>query len=95
MAVSSVISESYMAIDIIDNENFTAVLDHHIKVDMTTTVQTACLTTSQQKFAVDSNMLDRHWGIPLHKAQRKIQYTTQHGLRKHCESIPGTSILHQ
>ncbi len=41
MADSSVISASYTAVDITDNENFAAVLDHHVKVDMTTVVQTA------------------------------------------------------
>ncbi len=34
MVVSSVVSASYLAIDNTDNENFAAVLDHHVKVDM-------------------------------------------------------------
>ncbi len=76
MAVSSVVSISYTAIDITDNENFAAVLDHHVKVDMTTAVQTAHLTTSQRKLTVDSNMLTWRWGIPLHKAKRTVQCTT-------------------
>ncbi len=45
MAVSSVVSASYTAVDITENENFAAVLDHHVKVDMTTAMQTAHLTT--------------------------------------------------
>ncbi len=47
MAVSSVVSASYMAVDITYNENFATVLDHHVKVHMTTAVQTAHLTTLQ------------------------------------------------
>ncbi len=46
MTVSLVVSTSYTAVDITDNENFAAILEHHIKVDMTTVVQTACLTTT-------------------------------------------------
>ncbi len=61
MAVSSVVLASYMAVDITNDENFTAVLDHHVKVDMTTAVQTAHLITSQQKLAVDSNTLAWYW----------------------------------
>ncbi len=76
MAVSSVVSASYMAVDITANENFATILDHHVKVDMTTAVQTACLTTSQWKLAVDSNTLARRWGIPSHKANRTVQRTT-------------------
>ena len=76
MAVNSVVSASYMAVDITDNENFATVLDHHVKVDMTTAVQTAHLTTLQWKLAIDSNTLAQHWGIPLHKAKRTVQCTT-------------------
>ncbi len=57
MAVSSVVSASYTTIDITDNENFASVLDQHVKVDMTTIVKTALLTTSQWKLAIDSNHL--------------------------------------
>ncbi len=53
MAVSSVVSASYIAVDITDYENFATVLDHHVKVDIMTAVQTACLTTLQQKLVVD------------------------------------------
>ncbi len=60
MTVNSVVSASYTTVDITDVKNFAAVLDHHIKVDMTTTVQTARLTTSQQKLAIDSDMLAWH-----------------------------------
>ncbi len=80
MAVSSVVSTSYTTVDITDNENFAAVLSHHVKVDMTTTVQTACLTTLQWKLTVDSNTLAQHWGILLHKAKRIVQHTTQCGV---------------
>ncbi len=72
MAVSSVVSASYTAVDITDDENFAAVLDHHVKVDMTTAVQTAGLTTSQRKLTVDSDTLARRWGIPSHKAKRTV-----------------------
>ncbi len=65
MVVSSVVSASYTAIDITDDENFAAVLDHHVKVDMTTAVQTAHLTILQWKLTIDSKMLAQHWGIPL------------------------------
>ncbi len=68
----------YMAVDITDDENFAAVLDHHIKIDMTTTVQTALLTTIQLKLAVDFNTLAWCWDIPLHKAKKTVQCTTQH-----------------
>ncbi len=57
MVVSSVVSTSYLAVDITDNLNFVAVLDHHVKVYITTTVQTACLTNMQQMLAVDSDIL--------------------------------------
>ncbi len=67
MAVSSVVSASYKAID--------------VKADMTTAVQTARLTTSQRKLAVDSDTLARRWGIPSHKAKRTVQHTTQCGVR--------------
>ncbi len=40
MAVISVVSASYTAIDITNVENFAAVLDHHVKIDMMTAVQT-------------------------------------------------------
>ncbi len=80
MAVSSVVSASYTAVDITDNENFAAVLDHHVKVDTTTAVQTARLTTSQWKLAVDSELAWR-WGIPPHKAKRTVQRTTRRGVR--------------
>ncbi len=43
MVVSSVVSASYIALDITENENFTAVLDDHVKVNMTTAVKTARL----------------------------------------------------
>ncbi len=45
MAVSSVLSAFYTAVNITNNENFAAVLDYHVKVDMATAVQTARLTT--------------------------------------------------
>ncbi len=70
MVVSSAISASYMAVDITDDENFAAVLDYHVKVDMMTAVQTAHLATLQWKLAFDSSMLALHQGIPLHKAKR-------------------------
>ncbi len=57
MAYSSVVSASCTAIEITDDENFATVLDHHVKVDMSTAVQTACLTTSQWKLAIDSDIL--------------------------------------
>ncbi len=57
MAMSSVVSTTNTAIDITDDENFATVLDHHVKVGVTTAVQTARLTTSQWKLAVDSDML--------------------------------------
>ncbi len=60
MAVGSAFSASYMAVDITDDENFAKLLDHHVKVDMTTAVQIACLTTLQQKLTIDSNMLALH-----------------------------------
>ncbi len=66
----SVVSAAYMAVDITDNDNFAAVLDHQVNVKMTTAVQTAHLTTSQWKFALDSDTHAQHWGIPLHKAKR-------------------------
>ncbi len=81
MAVSSVVSVSYTAVDITNNANFAAVLDHHVKVDMTTAKQTACLTTLQCKLAVASDTLAQCWGIPLHKAKRTVQHTTQRGVR--------------
>ncbi len=81
MAVNSVVSVSYMAIDITDHENFATVLDHHVKVDMMTAVQTACLTTSQPKLAIDSNTPALHWGIPLHKTKRTVQCTSQRGVQ--------------
>ncbi len=52
IAVSSVVSASYTAIDITKDENFASVLDHHIKDDMTTAVQTAHLVTLQQKLVI-------------------------------------------
>ncbi len=76
MAVISVVSASYTKVNITDNENFSAVLDHHVKVDMTTTVQTASLTMLQQKLVIDSYTLAQCWGIPSHKAKRKVQHTT-------------------
>ncbi len=91
MAGSSVVAASYMAIGITDNENFVAVLDHHVKVDMTTAVQTAHLTTLQQKLAVDSDTLAWCWGIPLHKAKRTVQCTTQRGVR----NILNLTLVHQ
>ncbi len=91
MAISSVVSATYTAIDITDNENFATVLDHHVKVDMTTAVQTARLTTSQQKLANDSNMLAWHWGIPLHKTKRTVQRTSQHGVR----NIENLTLAHR
>ena len=57
MVANSVVSAAYTAVDITDNENFAAAPDHHIKVDMMSVVQTACLTTFQWKFAVDSDHL--------------------------------------
>ncbi len=81
VAVDSVVSASYMAVDITDDKNFAAVLDHHVKVDMTTAVQTACLTTLQQKLEVVSDMLAWRWGIPSHKVKRTAQHTTQCSVR--------------
>ncbi len=81
MAVSSVVSASYTAIDTTDDENSVSVLDHHVKVDMNTAVQRACLTMLQQKLANNSNTLSQHWGIPLHKAKRTVQRTTQRCVR--------------
>ncbi len=80
MAVSSVVSASTMAVGITDNENFATILDHHIKVDMTSPVQTARVTTLQCKFAIDSDMLAQRWGIPLHKVKMTDHHTTQCGL---------------
>ncbi len=79
--VGSVVSASYTAVDITNDENFSAVLDHHVKVNMITTVQTARLTTFQQKLIVDSNTLAWRWGIPSHKAKRTVQCTPQCGVR--------------
>ncbi len=81
MAVNSVVSVFYMVIDITDNENFASILDHHVMVDMTTAVQTAHLTLSQWKLAIDSDMQAWRWGIPSHKAKRTVQQTTQCGVR--------------
>ncbi len=94
ITVSSVVLASYKGIYIIDDENFAAVLDHHVKVDMTMVVQTAHLTTTQGKLAIDSNMLAWHWGIPLHKAKRTVQCTTQLG-EEYCKSDPAVQIFHQ
>ncbi len=60
MAISWVVSASYMAADITDNENFATVLGHHVKVDMTTAVNTVCFIILQQKLAIDSDMLAWH-----------------------------------
>ncbi len=38
MTMSSIVSAAYTTVDITENENVATVLDHHIKVDMTTTV---------------------------------------------------------
>ncbi len=81
VTVSSVVSASYTAVDITNDENFSAVLDHHVKVNMITTVQTARLTIFQQKLIVDSNSLAWRWGIPSHKAKRTVQCTPQCGVR--------------
>ncbi len=81
MAVSSVVSASYMSVDITDNKTFATVLEHHVKVDMTTAVQTACLTTTQQTLSVDSDMLACYWSIPLDKDVQTVECTTQHGVR--------------
>lgn len=48
---------------------------------MKTTAQIALLTTTQQKPTIDSKILTWQWGIPLNKAKRKVQRTTQHGMR--------------
>ncbi len=80
-----------MAIDITEDESFSTVLDHHVQVDMTTTVQTAHLTTTQQKLAIDSDTLARRWEIPLNKAKRTVQRNTQ----EHCESDPSAQISYQ
>ncbi len=60
MAVSSFVFASYTTINITDNENFASVLDHHVKVDMTTAVQTAHLSTLQLNLAIDSDTLAWH-----------------------------------
>ncbi len=91
MVMSSVVSVSYLVINITNDENFAAVLDHHVKVDMTTTVQSAHLTMLQQKLAVDSDTLARHWGIPSHKAKRTVQHTTQSGVR----NIANPTLVHR
>ncbi len=95
MVVSSVVSALHMAVDITDDENFATVLDYHVKVDMTTEVQTAHLTTLQEKLDIDSNTLAWRWGIPLHKAKRTVQHTTQHGVRNIANPTFCTQILHQ
>ncbi len=41
-----------------ENKNFTAVLDHRVKVDMPSAVQTVHLTTLQWKLIVDSDTLE-------------------------------------
>ncbi len=91
MAVSSVVSASYTAVDITDNENFATALDQNVKFDMNTAVQSAHLTTLQQKLAFDSNTLDQHWGIPLHKGKRTVQHTTQSGAR----NILNPTLVHR
>ncbi len=91
MVVSSVVSASYTDIDITDDEIFATVFDHDVKVDMTITVQTARLTTSQQKLAIDSDMLVWHWGIPLNKTKRTVQCTTQHSVR----NIANLTLVHK
>ncbi len=67
--------------------NFATIIDHRIRVDMMTDVQTACLTTMQPKLAIDSDKLKQWWGIPLHKAKRTVQFTTQHGMRNNANLI--------
>ncbi len=52
MTASSVVSASYTAVDITDDENFATVLDYHFKVDMNKAVQTTHLTTSQWKLVI-------------------------------------------
>lgn len=91
MTVSSIFSASYMVFDITDNNNFAAVLDQHVMVDVTTAIQTAWLSTLQQKLAVDSNMLIQRWGIPLHKAKQTVQCTTQHCMR----NIANLTLVHR
>ncbi len=80
ITVSSVVSASYTAVNITNNDNIAAVLHQHVKVAIMTVA--ACLTTMQQKFVVDSNILAWHWGIRLHKVKRTVQCTTQHGVMK-------------
>ena len=41
MTVGSIVSASYTAVDITDDQNFAAVLDHHVKIDLVTAVQKA------------------------------------------------------
>ncbi len=44
-------------------------------------VQTAHLIATKQKLTIDFDMFTQHWDIPLHRAQKSVQHTTQCGVR--------------
>ncbi len=81
MIASLVVSTAYRAINITDNYSFAAVWDQHVKVDMTTMVQTASLMTTQWKLTNDSDTLAWCCSILLHKAKMMLQHTTKWGVR--------------
>ncbi len=80
MTMISVISAAYMAINISQITAILLMLWTNMLQLTWRLLQKACITTTQCKLALDSNMLAQPLGNPLHKAKRMVQWTTDSGM---------------
>ncbi len=93
MVVSSAVSASYLAVDITDDEHFATVIDHHVKVDMTTAVQTAHLTTTNGSLLFIQSCLPNAGVFPSIRISKTVQKTTGCGVRNIANPTLSQSFL--
>ena len=76
MCINSVKSYAYDAADVMDDDNFTTVLDSYV----TTSPLQAAKVSAMKVSRLDHLVLAKRWGISPQKTLNTIRQTTQHGV---------------